>query len=88
MRLRITIHSGQCMAVNGDTGIDYFGTTVNLAAKLQSIAEAGQIALTKNVYEDPALGEYLNSLDYAKEELDFALKKEESTVSVIRFEIS
>tara|TARA_B100000949_G_C14175607_1_gene405216 strand:- start:719 stop:949 length:231 start_codon:yes stop_codon:yes gene_type:complete len=76
------------MAVNGDTRIDYFGTTVNLATKLQSIAEAGQIALTKNVYEDPALGEYLNSLDYAKEELDFALKKEESTVSVIRFEIS
>ena len=88
LRLRITIHSGHCMAVNGDTGIDYFGTTVNLAAKLQSIAEAGQVAITENVYKDPALGEYLSSLDYEKEELDFALKEEESTVSVIRFEIS
>ena len=76
------------MAVNGDTGIDYFGTTVNLAAKLQSIAEAGQVAITENVYKDPALGEYLSGLDYEKEELDFALKEEESTVSVIRFEIS
>ena len=88
LRLRITIHSGHCMAVNGDTGIDYFGTMVNLAAKLQSIAEAGQVAITKNVYKDPALGEYLSSLDYEKEELDFALKEEESTVSVVRFEIS
>ena len=88
LRLRITIHSGHCMAVNGDTGIDYFGTTVNLAAKLQSIAEAGQVAITENVYKDPALGEYLSSLDYEKEELDFALKEEESTVSVVRFEIS
>ena len=76
------------MAVNGDTGIDYFGTTVNLAAKLQSIAEAGQVVITENVYKDPVLEEYLSSLDYEKEELDFALKEEESTVSVIRFEIS
>ena len=76
------------MAVNGDTGIDYFGTTVNLAAKLQSIAEAGQVVITENVYKDPVLEEYLSSLDYEKKELNFTLKEEKSTVSVIRFEIS
>ena len=76
------------MAVNGDTGIDYFGTTVNLAAKLQSIAEAGQVVITENVHKDPVLEEYLSSLDYEKKELNFTLKEEKFTVSVIRFEIS
>ncbi|MBI39472.1 MAG: adenylate cyclase [Leptospiraceae bacterium] len=44
--IRISLHTGPCLAVNLDTGIDYFGNTVNLSAKLQALADAGQIAFT------------------------------------------
>ncbi len=54
IRLRISVHAGPVIAVHLNTGIDYFGNTVNLAAKIQSVAGAGEIALSKVV-----LGEFL-----------------------------
>ncbi|MEZ4447778.1 MAG: adenylate/guanylate cyclase domain-containing protein, partial [Polyangiaceae bacterium] len=47
IRLRISIHTGLCIAVNLNSNIDYFGNTVNLAAKLQGIAGAGDVALSE-----------------------------------------
>ncbi len=50
--IRISLHTGPCLAVNLDTGIDYFGNTVNLSAKLQALAGAGQIAFTGAALEN------------------------------------
>lgn len=52
-RLRVSLHAGPCVAVNLNTGIDYFGSTVNAAAKLQSITRAGEITFTEQVVQDP-----------------------------------
>jgi len=46
--LRISIHSGPCLAVNLNNGVDYFGNTVNYAAKLQQHAGAHQIAMSSD----------------------------------------
>lgn len=54
IRLRIAMHTGPCIAVQFHQGIDYFGGTVNLAAKLQSLASAGEVVLSHRTYE--ALG--------------------------------
>ena len=40
------------MAVRMDSRIDYFGNTVNIAAKLQGLAEGQQIALSHSVFAD------------------------------------
>lgn len=48
LRLRITIHSGPCLAVKLNSGIDYFGNTVNLAAKIQSAAGPGEVVVTES----------------------------------------
>lgn len=53
--IRISLHTGPCLAVNLDTGIDYFGNTVNLCAKLQALAGAGQIAFTESVKQNSAV---------------------------------
>ena len=50
LRLRISIHSGPVLAVHLNTGVDYFGGTVNLAAKIQSGARGGEIAVSEAVY--------------------------------------
>jgi class 3 adenylate cyclase len=47
VRLRIVIHKGPCIAVNFNSGIDYFGTTVNLAAKMQAVVGACEIGVSK-----------------------------------------
>ncbi len=46
IRLRIVIHKGPVIAVNFNSGIDYFGATVNLAAKMQAAVGACEIGLS------------------------------------------
>lgn len=50
IRLRISLHCGPVIAVHLNTGIDYFGNTVNYAAKIQAVAGAGEIALSEDGY--------------------------------------
>ncbi len=60
-RLRISINVGPCIAVKLNTDIDYFGHTVNIAAKLQSLAGAWQVALSDDVYAAPGVAEWLSA---------------------------
>lgn len=59
IRLRISVNVGPCIAVNLNSNIDYFGGTVNIAAKLQACAEGGDIAMTGSAYESDGVREYL-----------------------------
>lgn len=58
-RLRISINAGPCIAVKLNTGVDYFGQTVNLAAKLQAHAEAWQVAMSLSVADAPSVAGWL-----------------------------
>lgn len=58
-RLRISLNTGPCIAVRLNTGVDYFGQTVNLAAKLQSLAEAGEVAMSDTVWNAPGVQAWL-----------------------------
>jgi len=55
IRVRASLNAGPCIAVNLNTNLDYFGNTVNLAAKLQACAEAGQIAFPAALVEQPGV---------------------------------
>lgn len=59
IRLRISLNTGPCIAVRFNANIDYFGGTVNVAAKLQSLAEAWQVAMSEATYQAPGVIEYL-----------------------------
>jgi class 3 adenylate cyclase len=59
IRLRISLNTGPCIAVRFNANIDYFGGTVNVAAKLQSLAEAWQIAMSEATYQAPGVVEFL-----------------------------
>ncbi|RME75663.1 MAG: adenylate/guanylate cyclase domain-containing protein [Planctomycetota bacterium] len=85
LNLRISLHYGPCLAVNLNTGIDYFGKTVNLAAKLQGLVEAGQIVLTYSMYKEKEINTYLDSKEMELEELDFSFPWNPETYKVLRF---
>jgi class 3 adenylate cyclase len=59
VEVRVTVNSGPCMAVNLNSAIDYFGSPVNTAAKLQKFAGAGDAAVTSTVVSDPGVRAYL-----------------------------
>lgn len=53
--VRISMHQGPCLAVNLNTGMDYFGSVVNEAAKLQSLVEGRQIVLSEQLVSQEAI---------------------------------
>lgn len=48
--LKVGAHVGPCLAVTLNERLDYFGQTVNLAARVQRLAEAGEIFLTDELF--------------------------------------
>src|SRR5438132_3767574 len=51
--LKIGIHEGPCLAVVLNDRQDYFGTTVNIAARVQGLADSRAILATRSVVTDP-----------------------------------
>lgn len=47
IRLRASFHEGKVLCANMNVGLDYFGNTVNQAAKIQKYADAHEIALVE-----------------------------------------
>ena len=47
LAVKIGAHAGACLAVRANDRLDFFGTTVNVAARLQGQAAAGEIVLTR-----------------------------------------
>ena len=50
--LKIGIHEGPCLAVTLNDRQDYFGQTVNIASRVQDLADAQAILATSTVVED------------------------------------
>jgi class 3 adenylate cyclase len=53
--LKLGIHAGPSVMVTLNDRLDYFGSTVNMAARLQGQAEGGDIVLSRTVADDPAV---------------------------------
>jgi class 3 adenylate cyclase len=51
--LKIGIHEGPCLAVTLNDRLDYFGQTVNIAARVQGLAISSSIFATGSVVEHP-----------------------------------
>src|SRR5262249_53437764 len=57
--LKVGLHEGSALAVNADERLDYFGQTVNIAARVQNLAKAGEIWLTEPVFLAAGVAEEL-----------------------------
>ncbi|HQK35497.1 MAG TPA: adenylate/guanylate cyclase domain-containing protein, partial [Spirochaetales bacterium] len=50
IEVKIGIHSGPTILVTLNNRLDYFGSTVNLAARIQGIAQPNEIILSEHVF--------------------------------------
>ena len=57
--LKIGAHCGPSIAVTLNENLDYFGQTVNVAARVQSLADAGEICISEALYTAPGIGDLL-----------------------------
>lgn len=65
--IKLGLHEGPCIAVTLNGRLDYFGTSVNMAARLQGESRGGDIVLSKDLLDNPALGVLLDGLAVAEE---------------------
>jgi class 3 adenylate cyclase len=85
IRLRVSINTGPCIAVRLNANIDYFGHAVNLAAKLQAAAGAGQVALSAATHAAPGVAAWLAAEGIALDELPLEVKGIGEPVRVLRW---
>lgn len=57
--IKLGLHAGPCIAVTLNERLDYFGSTVNLASRLQGESAGGDIVLSADMAADPAVAEVL-----------------------------
>ena len=49
--LKVGLYAGACYVVTANGALDYFGQTVNVASRVQHLAESGQIVLPADVFD-------------------------------------
>jgi class 3 adenylate cyclase len=59
LNVKLGLHNGPVIAVNANDLIDYFGTTVNVAARAQGTSVGDDIVLTEMMYKEPGVSELL-----------------------------
>jgi class 3 adenylate cyclase len=59
--IKIGIHEGPCLAVTLNDRLDYFGQTVNIAARVQGLANERAIFATKPVLEHPQVARMIET---------------------------
>jgi len=61
--LKVGLHAGACLAVTLNDRLDYFGQTVNVAARVQGLSGAGEIIVTDDVLSVPGAAELVAGLE-------------------------
>jgi class 3 adenylate cyclase len=74
LSLRAGLHAGPCLAVRANERLDYFGTTVNLAARLQAHAKADEIAILEELLAHAGVAALVKGEGLAHERHEAALK--------------
>ncbi|MBL9016193.1 MAG: adenylate/guanylate cyclase domain-containing protein [Myxococcales bacterium] len=87
IRLRISLNTGPCIAVRLNANADFFGGTVNIAAKLQALAEGYQIAMTEATYASPGVAALMEERGATVETLEYTSKALPAPVIVRRWSV-
>lgn len=72
--VKIGIHEGPCLAVMLNERQDYFGQTVNIAARVQSLSTSQEIHITAPVIDSPAVATILEKASIRPIQKEAALR--------------
>src|SRR5205823_14435206 len=74
--LKVGMHHGPCIAVTLNERLDYFGSVVNLAARLQRLSQGNDVVVSDEVRNDPEVAALLAApeCNLAAERFDAQIK--------------
>ena len=61
LQLKAAIHAGHSIAVTLNERLDYFGTNINIAARLEKFSEGNDLIISDFVYCDPEVQEFIKN---------------------------
>ena len=74
LQLKAGLNTGPCIAVTLNDRLDYFGSTVNMAARLECLSSGSDVIISRSVYEDPRVQELIESDQFDAVPFDMSLK--------------
>jgi class 3 adenylate cyclase len=80
LELKVGIHTGPCIAITQNGLLDYFGSTVNLAARLVTLSTGADVVVSGDVLADPEVEE----LEISREPVEARLKGFEEELELWR----
>jgi adenylate cyclase len=61
LTLKAGIHEGPCIAVTLNDRLDYFGSTVNMAARLEALSTGDDVVISHAIYDDAEVRELMRA---------------------------
>ncbi len=74
LAIKIGLHEGPCLAVRANDRLDFFGTTVNVAARMQGQARGNDVVISAGLLEHPEVERLLSSSGFSVEQFRTELK--------------
>jgi class 3 adenylate cyclase len=81
--LKIGIHHGAAIAVTLNDELDYFGQTVNIASRVQEMADAAEIWITEDVWHYPGVAGLLEPYPAERRTAEFRGIDQPITVLIV-----
>ena len=74
LHLKAGLNTGPCIAVTLNDRLDYFGSTVNMAARLEGLSSGADVIISRTVFDDPKVHELIEAQGLSIVEFDMSLK--------------
>ena len=74
LQLKAGLNTGPCIAVTLNDRLDYFGSTVNMAARLEGLSSGSDVIISRTVFEDARVQELIESDSFDATPFDMELK--------------
>lgn len=82
--IKVGIHTGPAIAVNSNERLDYFGRTVNLAARIQNESRGNDIVISEQCFERKGVQEVIKQYSASEEVYKTHLKGIAESVVITR----
>ncbi len=63
LRLKCAVHAGSCLAVNANDRLDYFGSVVNLAARLVEKSQGDDLVVADEIFQRAETQQFLRAIE-------------------------
>jgi len=74
LQLKAGMHAGPCIAVTLNDRLDYFGSTVNMAARLEGLSNGNDVIISREIFDDTSVAELLDSGEFEALPFEMTLK--------------